>query len=184
MVELQHKYNLRSREKNPTIVPPKNILSRNKMNEVEITKPPTETQVSRTKPVETRATQTKKPENTEAKIPTKETKKMIEGFSLENKINKIKIPMPLVELAKNLIYKNKIAKVINFSKAECHANVINIQDERPTIMLGPHIKNNKDLVAPFYITLIVHDHLLHNCMLDFGASHNLMPKNYHGEARP
>jgi hypothetical protein len=24
--------------------------------------------------------------------------------------------------------------------------------------------------------LIVHDHLLHNCMLDSGSSHNLMPK--------
>ena len=49
--------------------------------------------------------------------------------------------MPLVELAKNMIYKKKIAKVINFSKDECHADVINIQDERPTIMFGPHIEN-------------------------------------------
>jgi hypothetical protein len=84
--------------------------------------------------------------------------------------------MPLVELAKNSIYKNQIAKVINFSNIECHAYVINRQDERPTIMFGPHIENNKDFVAPFYITLTVHDHLLHNCMLDSGASHNLMPK--------
>jgi hypothetical protein len=43
-------------------------------------------------------------------------------------------------------------------------------------MFGTHIENNKDYVAPFYITFTVHDHLLHNCMLDFGASHNLMPK--------
>jgi hypothetical protein len=43
-------------------------------------------------------------------------------------------------------------------------------------MFGPHIENTKDFVAPFYITLTVHDHLLHNCMLDSGASHNLMPK--------
>jgi hypothetical protein len=57
--------------------------------------------LARTKPVETRTTQTKKPENTEAKIPTRETEKTIGGFSLENELNKIKIPMPLVELAKN-----------------------------------------------------------------------------------
>jgi hypothetical protein len=95
---------------------------------------------------------------------------------LENELNKIKIPMPLVELAKNPIYKKQIAKMINFSNLECHANVINLQDERPTIMFVPHIENTKDFVAPFYITLIVHDHLLHNCMLDYGASHNLMPK--------
>ena len=28
----------------------------------------------------------------------------------------------------------------------------------------------------FYITLTVHDQMLHNCLLDSGASHNLMPK--------
>jgi hypothetical protein len=26
------------------------------------------------------------------------------------------------------------------------------------------------------VTLNIHDKMLHNCMLDFGASHNLMPK--------
>ena len=42
-------------------------------------------------------------------------------------------------------------------------------------MFGPHIENSRDYVAPFYITWIVHDHLLHNCMLYSGALHNLMP---------
>jgi hypothetical protein len=51
-----------------------------------------------------------------------------------------------------------------------------LQDEKPMIMIGPHIENDKDSVAPFYITLIVHDHLLHNCMLDLAASHNLKQK--------
>jgi hypothetical protein len=54
-------------------------------------------------------------------------------------MNKIKIPMPLVELARNLIYKKKITKEINFSDAECQVDVINLQDEKPTIMFGPHI---------------------------------------------
>jgi hypothetical protein len=54
--------------------------------------------------------------------------------------------------------------------------VINLQDERPTIMFGLHIESTKDFVALFYITLTMHEHLLHNCMLDFGASHNLMPE--------
>jgi hypothetical protein len=92
------------------------------------------------------------------------------------KLNKIKIPVPLVELDRNMVYKKHISKVINFSYAECQDDVINLQDEKPTIMFGPHIENDKDSIAPFYITLIVHDHLLHNCMLDSGSSHNLMPK--------
>ena len=42
--------------------------------------------------------------------------------------------MPLVELAKNPIYKKQIAKIINFFDAKCYANVINLQDEKPMIM--------------------------------------------------
>ena len=36
---------------------------------------------------------------------TREIEKTIGGFILENELNKIKIPMRLVELAKNPIYK-------------------------------------------------------------------------------
>jgi ribonuclease HI len=84
--------------------------------------------------------------------------------------------MPLVELTRNPIYKKQIAKAINFSEAACQDDVINSQDEKPTIMFGPHIENSKDLVAMFYITLTMHNHLLHNCMLDSGTSHNLISK--------
>jgi hypothetical protein len=73
--------------------------------------------------------------------------------------------------------------MIDLSNVGCHADVINLKDERPTIMFGPHIENTKDFVALFYIILTVHDHLLHNCMLDSGGSHNLMPK-YHGKIGP
>jgi hypothetical protein len=85
MVELQQKYNLRNREKHTTNVPPKNILSRNKMNEAEVPKPPTETQVSWTKPIEIRTTQTKKPKNIEEKMPTKETKKKNRRFQFRKR---------------------------------------------------------------------------------------------------
>jgi hypothetical protein len=194
MAELQHKYNLRPRNKKFTTDPPKKILSRNKMNEA--AQPSTETQAAKTKiaesqaakmktvetqtaktkTVETKETQTNRLEKKETKIPTREAEKMIGSFNLENEINKIKILVPLVELAKNLTYRKQIAKMINFSDTESHADTINLEDDSPTIMFGLHIENAKDLVAPFYITLTVHDHLLHNCMLDSGASHNLMPK--------
>jgi hypothetical protein len=66
--------------------------------------------------------------------------------------------------------------MIHFSDVESHADVINLQDERPTIMFGMHIENTMDCVALFYITLTVHNHLIHNCVVDSEASHNLMPK--------
>lgn len=33
-----------------------------------------------------------------------------------------------------------------------------------------------EIVPPFYVTLKTNDSMLYNCMLDSGASHNLMPK--------
>jgi hypothetical protein len=66
--------------------------------------------------------------------------------------------------------------MINFSEDESQADAINLEDDKPNIVFGPHFEGERDNVAPFYITLTLIDHLLHNCMLDFGGSHNVMPK--------
>ena len=56
-------------------------------------------------------------------------------------------------------------------------NSVNIEDEHPTIYLGCHVQDqNDDNSPPFYLSLNIHDKLLHNFLLDFGASHNIMPK--------
>ena len=59
----------------------------------------------KTKTTETKATQTNKSEKKEIDIPTRESEKTTGSFNLENKINKIKIPVPLVELGKNPTYR-------------------------------------------------------------------------------
>jgi hypothetical protein len=97
-------------------------------------------------------------------------------FNFENEINKIKIPIPLVELAKNLVYRKQITKVIGILEPEIQSDILNLEDDKPNMTFGPHFEGAKDTVAPFYITLNVYDQLLHNCMLDSGASHNMMPK--------
>ena len=57
------------------------------------------------------------------------------------------------------------------------SHTVNLQDDKPEIYLGPHsIEKEDDVIPPFYITLNVNDKLLHNCLLDSTASHNLMPK--------
>jgi hypothetical protein len=66
--------------------------------------------------------------------------------------------------------------MIDWSIATTQPNTLNLQDERPTFMFGPNIEERGEVVAPFYISLTIHEHLLHNCMLDSCASHNLMPK--------
>jgi hypothetical protein len=57
-----------------------------------------------------------------------------------------------------------------------NTDTINIQDEAPKISAISYFENEDTNIAPFYITLTIHDQLLHNLMLDSGASHNLMPK--------
>ena len=53
---------------------------------------------------------------------------------------------------------------------------INLQDERPAVVLGPMVEDRDDSSPPFYTSLNIHDKVLHNCLMDSGASHNLMPK--------
>lgn len=55
-------------------------------------------------------------------------------------------------------------------------DTLNLQDEHPSVVFGPHVEERGDPMAPFYITCNIHEHMLHNCMLDSGASHNLMPQ--------
>ena len=73
-------------------------------------------------------------------------------------------------------YKNQILKIMNVGDDSVSFDTINLQDDAPMIMFGPHSDKIDDYVPPFYITLEVHDMLLHNAMLDNGASHNLLPK--------
>jgi hypothetical protein len=126
---------------------------------------------------ETKYTPQKKGEKKGTEVQNTESDKALGNFSLENEINKIKIPIPLVELAKNPMYRKQIDKMICFSEDESQANVINLEDNKPNIVFGPHFEGAKDIVAPFYIMLTLFDQLLHKCMLDSGASHNVMPKS-------
>lgn len=106
----------------------------------------------------------------------KDTNKAAPSFSLVVELSKVKIPVPLTELVKNKQYKSQILKVLNLSDDSVSSDSINLQDDAPTIMFVPHSEKIDSSIPPFYITLEIHDMLLHNAMLDSGASHNLMPK--------
>jgi hypothetical protein len=83
--------------------------------------------------------------------------------------------MPLTKLMKNDIFKSTILKSLE-TKTSSSADFVNLQDDKPTVTIGPMIEDRDDSCPPFYISLNVHDKILHNCFLDSGASHNLMPK--------
>ena len=87
----------------------------------------------------------------------------------------MKIPFPLIELMKNDAFKTSF---LNSLKPKVHIDTefVNLQDDKPVVTLGPMIEDLKDSCPPFYISLNIHDKILHNRLLDSGASHNLMPK--------
>lgn len=90
-------------------------------------------------------------------------------------MERVKIPIPLSELSKNPGYKNQVSKWIQSSSIDGE-DVISLQDEKPQVVFGPSSYMIDESIPPFYVTLKIHDYLLYNCMLDSGASHNLMPK--------
>jgi len=55
---------------------------------------------------------------------------------------------------------------------------VNLNNDKPELLFGPKVNgiHQQGGIPPFYISLNVHDKILHNAMLDSGASHNLMPK--------
>jgi hypothetical protein len=77
---------------------------------------------------------------------------------------------------KNETFKRDILKTLDPKFISPSADILNIYDDKPTIILGQMIEDRDESCPPFYISLNIHDKTLHNCLLDSGASHNLMPK--------
>ena len=112
------------------------------------------------------------------RAPSNEVKpsdKISYSFNFESEIQKVKIPMPLIEHMKNDIFKSAILKSLQ-PKTPIAADYVNPQYDKPIVTIGPMVENRDDSCPPFYISLNIHDKILHNCFLDSGASHNLMPK--------
>jgi hypothetical protein len=109
-------------------------------------------------------------------------------FSLEGELAKVKIPIPLSELMDKDAYHSQVIKALTIEPdigmkaltigSTNHSDTMNLTDDQHELLFGPEVDGRDDNgdVAPFYINLNIHDLILHNAMLDSGASHNLMPK--------
>ena len=58
-------------------------------------------------------------------------------FNLENEIAKIKIFVPLTELATQDVYKGQILKALNLGE---NSDTVNLNDDQPTLLFGPKIE--------------------------------------------
>jgi hypothetical protein len=106
----------------------------------------------------------------------KEPEKNVSSFSLEHEIKKIKIYVPLLELMKTEPFRKIVLKYLQYPAQVASLDTINLEDENPAITIAPHIEDRTDTSPPLYISLNVHDKILHNYLMDYGASHNVMPK--------
>ena len=97
------------------------------------------------------------------------------AFNLQRELEKIKIPVPLTELLKQPVYQSQVTSFTPLPESQITPDSLNLQEERPMVVFGPHVEEVDPSTPPFYVSLVIHDLLLHNCMLDSGASHNLMP---------
>jgi hypothetical protein len=114
--------------------------------------------------------------SSQVKISDKTADKAPYSFNFEAELQKIKIPIPLVELMKNDMFKRDILRTLDPQSVSHSADILNIYDDKPTITLSPMVEDKDESCPPFYISLNIHEKTLHNCLLDSGASHNLMPK--------
>jgi hypothetical protein len=114
-----------------------------------------------------------------AKIPVPEVKEVpnpTSPFNFEHEIQKIRIPVPLSELVKHEDFKRILSKLLQPEPSFHPSDSINLQDEKPVVILGSMVEDRDDSSPPLYTSLNIHDKVLHNCLMDSGASHNLMPK--------
>jgi ribonuclease HI len=98
------------------------------------------------------------------------------SFSFEHEIQKIRIPVPISELVKHEDFKKSLSKLLQFQSSFHSTDSVNLQDEKPIVILGPMVEDRDDSSPPFYTSLNIHDKVMHNFLMDSGASHNLMPK--------
>jgi hypothetical protein len=80
----------------------------------------------------------------------REIPKLTSSFNFEHEIQKIRIPVPLTELIKHGEFKNRFSDLLK-SEASCPStDFINLQDEKPTVILGPMVEDRDDSSPPFY----------------------------------
>ena len=81
------------------------------------------------------------PDHVQMKAPVHEVRfpdRLHYSFNLESKIQKLKIPFPLIELMKNDAFKSSILNSLQ-PKVHIDTDFVNLQDDKLVVTLGPMI---------------------------------------------
>lgn len=77
---------------------------------------------------------------------------------------------------KNEAFKRPILEALELKATQASNDYVNLQDDKPAVVPSPMTEPPDDNSPSFYVSLTIHDKILHKCLLDIGANHNLMPK--------
>ena len=77
---------------------------------------------------------------------------------------------------KSEVFRKPILESLELKASQTSTDYVNLQYDKPAVVLSPMTEPADDNSPSFYVSLTIHDKILHNCLLDTGASHNLMPK--------
>jgi hypothetical protein len=98
------------------------------------------------------------------------------SFIYKHEIKNIRISVPILELVKHEYFKRRLSKMLHPEPSPHCTDSVNVQDEKPAVILGPLVEDRDDSSPPFYTSLNIHDKVLRNYLMDSGASHNIMAK--------
>lgn len=79
-------------------------------------------------------------------------------------------------MAKHEVYRKQINRSLKILE---NKDAVNVLEDQPELLFGPEVngKTTNGGVPPFYVSLNIHEKVLHNAMFNSGASHNLIPKS-------
>ena len=83
-------------------------------------------------------------------------------FNLQKELENVKIPVPLTELLKQHAYQSQVTSFMLPPEAALTPDSLNLQEERPMVVFGPYVEELDASTPPFYVSLLIHDLLLHN----------------------
>ena len=78
-------------------------------------------------------------------------------FNLQKELEKVKIPVPLTELLKQPAYQSQVTSFMLPPEATLTPDSLNLQEERPMVVFGPHVEELDASTPPFYVSLVIHD---------------------------
>ena len=77
---------------------------------------------------------------------------------------------------KSEVFRRPILDALELKSTQASTDYVNLQDDKPTATLILMNEPANENSPSFFVSLTIHDKILHNCLLDTGTSHNLMPK--------